>query len=218
MKKRLLYIFGLIIFIVIIVFALNGLVVGTTKGRIIKEEDIKEDYDAILVLGCKVNSDGTPSMMLSNRVEKGIELYKKTGFKLILSGDHGKEEYDEVNTMKKMVLDESIPKEDVFLDHAGFSTYDSIYRAKKVFNAKKIIIVSQRYHLYRALYIADKLGLEAYGVAADDILYKMINIKNEIREVLARDKDVFKSVFKPQSKYVGEPIDIKGSGEVTFDE
>ena len=218
MKKRLLYIFGLIIFVIIIVFALNGLVVGTTKGRIIKEEDIKEDYDAILVLGCKVNPDGTPSMMLSNRVEKGIELYKKTGFKLILSGDHGKEEYDEVNTMKKMVLDESITIEDVFLDHAGFSTYDSIYRAKKVFNAKKIIIVSQRYHLYRALYIADKLGLEAYGVAADDIPHKMINIKNEIREVLARDKDVFKSMFKPQSKYVGEPIDIKGSGEVTFDE
>ena len=218
MKKRLLYIFGLIIFVIIIVFALNGLVVGTTKGRIIKEEDIKEDYDAILVLGCKVNPDGTPSMMLSNRVEKGIELYKKTGFKLILSGDHGKEKYDEVNTMKKLVLDESIPKEDVFLDHAGFSTYDSIYRAKKVFNAKKIIIVSQRYHLYRALYIADKLGLETYGVAADDIPYKMINIKNEIREVLARDKDVFKSMFKPQSKYVGEPIDIKGSGEVTFDE
>ena len=218
MKKRLLYIFGLIIFVIIIVFALNGLVVGTTKGRIIKEEDIKEDYDAILVLGCKVNPDGTPSMMLSNRVEKGIELYKKTGFKLILSGDHGKEEYDEVNTMKKMVLDESIPIADVFLDHAGFSTYDSIYRAKKVFNAKKIIIVSQRYHLYRALYIADKLGLEAYGVAADDIPHKMINIKNEIREVLARDKDVFKSMFKPQSKYVGEPIDIKGSGEVTFDE
>ena len=218
MKKRLLYIFGLIIFVIIIVFALNGLVVGTTKGRIIKEEDIKEDYDAILVLGCKVNPDGTPSMMLSNRVEKGIELYKKTGFKLILSGDHGKEEYDEVNTMKKMVLDESIPIEDVFLDHAGFSTYDSIYRAKKVFNAKKIIIVSQRYHLFRALYIADKLGLEAYGVAADDIPHKMINIKNEIREVLARDKDVFKSMFKPQSKYVGEPIDIKGSGEVTFDE
>ena len=218
MKKRLLYIFGLIIFVIIIVFALNGLVVDTTKGRIIKEEDIKEDYDAILVLGCKVNPDGTPSMMLSNRVEKGIELYKKTGFKLILSGDHGKEEYDEVNTMKKMVLDESIPIEDVFLDHAGFSTYDSIYRAKKVFNAKKIIIVSQRYHLFRALYIADKLGLEAYGVAADDIPHKMINIKNEIREVLARDKDVFKSMFKPQSKYVGEPIDIKGSGEVTFDE
>lgn len=218
MKKRLLYIFGLIIFVAIIVFALNGLVVGKTNGRIIKEDEIKEDFDAILVLGCKVNPDGTPSMMLSNRVVKGIELYKKTGFKLILSGDHGKEEYDEVNTMKKMVLDESIPKEDVFLDHAGFSTYDSIYRAKNVFGAKKIIVISQRYHLFRALYIADKLGLDAYGVEADNIPYKMINIKNEIREVLARNKDLFKAMFKPRSKYVGETIDIKGSGEVTLDE
>lgn len=220
MKKRLFFIFGLIVFIVIIIFALNGLVVGTTKNRIIKEEDITRinDIDAILVLGCKVNSDGTPSMMLDRRVNKGIELYKKTGIKLILSGDHGKEEYDEVNTMKKMVLDEDIPREDVFLDHAGFSTYDSIYRAKNVYGAKKVIIVTQRYHLYRSLYIANKLGLDAYGIPADNIPYKTINIKNEIREVLARNKDVFKSLFKPESKYVGEPIDIKGSGEVTFDE
>ena len=218
MKKRLLYIFGLIIFIVIIVFALNGLVVGTTKGRIIKEEDIKEDYDAILVLGCKVNPDGTPSMMLSNRVNKGVELYQKTGIKLLLSGDHGTKEYDEVNTMKQMVLDMDLPKEDIFLDQAGFSTYDSIYRAKNVFGVKKMIIVTQRYHLYRALYIANKLGIEAYGIPADNIPYKAINIKNEIREVLARDKDVIKTIFKPKSKYVGDSIDIKGSGEITFDE
>ncbi len=217
MKKRLLYIFGLIIFVVIIVFALNGLVVGTTKGRIIKEEDIKEDYDAILVLGCKVNPDGTPSMMLSNRVEKGIELYKKTGFKLILSGDHGKEEYDEVNTMKKMVLDESIPKEDVFLDHAGFSTYDSIYRAKYIFGAKKIIIVTQKYHLFRALYIANSLGIEAYGIPADNIPYRALNIKNEIREVLARNKDIFKVIISPESKYLGDKIDLNNSGKITFD-
>ena len=219
MKKKLFFIFGLIIFIAIIIFALNGLVVGTTKNRIIKEEDITSinDIDAILVLGCKVNPDGTPSMMLDRRVNKGIELYKKTGIKLILSGDHGKEEYDEVNTMKKMVLDEDIPREDIFIDHAGFSTYDSIYRAKNVYGVKKVIIVTQRYHLYRSLYIANKLGLDAYGIPADNIPYKTINIKNEIREVLARDKDIFKSLFKPSSKYVGETIDIHGSGEVTFD-
>ena len=178
MKKKLFFIFGLIIFIAIIIFALNGLVVGTTKNRIIKEEDITSinDIDAILVLGCKVNPDGTPSMMLDRRVNKGIELYKKTGIKLILSGDHGKEEYDEVNTMKKMVLDEDIPREDIFLDHAGFSTYDSIYRAKNVYGVKKVIIVTQRYHLYRSLYIANKLGLDAYGIPADNIPYKTINI------------------------------------------
>ena len=83
---------------------------------------------------------------------------------------------------------------------------------------KKVIIVTQRYHLYRALYIANKLGIEAYGVEAENIPYKAINTKNEIREVLARDKDLFKVLFKPKSKFVGEPIDIKGSGEITFDE
>ena len=157
-------------------------------------------------------------MMLQKRVDKGVELYNKTGIKLLLSGDHGKKEYDEVNTMKQMVIDMEIPKEDVFLDHAGFSTYDSIYRAKYVYGVKKVIIVTQKYHLFRALYIANKLGLDAYGIEADNIPYKTINIKNEIREVLARDKDIIKTLFKLKSKFVGEPIDIKGSGEITFDE
>ena len=220
MKKKLFFILGFILFLIIIVFILNGIVVGTTSNKIIKEEDINNisDIDAILVLGCKVNPDGTPSMMLNNRVEKGIELYQKTGIKLLLSGDHGTKEYDEVNTMKQMVLDMDLPREDIFLDHAGFSTYDSIYRAKYVFGVKKMVIVTQRYHLYRALYIAKKLGIDAYGIPADNIPYKFINIKNEIREVFARDKDVFKTMFKPKSKFVGEPINIKGSGEITFDE
>ena len=220
MKKKLFFIIGFILLLIIIVFTLNGVVVGTTSNRIIKEEDINGiiDIDAILVLGCKVNSNGTPSMMLEKRVDRAVELYKKTGIKLLLSGDHGTNEYDEVNTMKKMVIDLDIPKEDVFLDHAGFSTYDSIYRAKYVFGVKKMVIVTQKYHLYRALYIAKKLGIDAYGIPAPNIPYKFINIKNEIREVFARDKDVFKTMFRPKSKFVGDAIDIHGSGEITFDE
>ncbi len=219
MKKKLFFILGFILLLIFIVFSLNGVVVGTTSNRVIKDEDINNitDIDAILVLGCKVNPDGTPSMMLEKRIDKAIELYEKTGIKILLSGDHGKKEYDEVNTMKQMVLDENLPKEDVFLDHAGFSTYDSIYRAKYVFGVKKMVIVTQKYHLYRALYIAKKLGIDAYGIPADNIPYKFINIKNEIREVLARDKDVFKTMFKPKSKFVGDAIDIHGSGEISFD-
>lgn len=219
MKKKLFFILSLLILIIIFVFTLNGIVVGNSKRSIIKEDNINNisDIDAILVLGCKVNPDGSPSLMLNKRVEKGIELYEKTGIKLLLSGDHGTNGYDEVNTMKNMVLDNNIPKEDIFLDHAGLSTYDSIYRAKYVYGIKKMIIVTQRYHLYRALYIANKLGIDAYGIEANNIPYKWINIKNEIREVLARDKDVFKTLLKPSSKYVGAPIDIHGSGEVTFD-
>jgi len=218
MKKKLFFVLGIILLLVILVFTFNGIVVLSSKNRIINIDEVNniDNVDAILVLGCKVNPDGTPSMMLRNRVEKGIELYEKTGIKILLSGDHDTKGYDEVNTMKDMVKD-SIPKEDIFLDHAGLSTYDSIYRAKNIYGINKMIIVTQKYHLYRALYIASKLGIEAYGIEADNIPYPFINIKNEIREVLARDKDFFKLIFKPKSKYMGEPIDIHSSGEITFD-
>ena len=218
MKKKLFFVLGIILLLVILVFTFNGIVVLSSKNRIINIDEVNniDNVDAILVLGCKVNPDGTPSMMLINRVEKGIELYEKTGIKILLSGDHDTKGYDEVNTMKDMVKD-NIPKEDIFLDHAGLSTYDSIYRAKNIYGINKMIIVTQKYHLYRALYIASKLGIEAYGIEADNIPYPFINIKNEIREVLARDKDFFKLIFKPKSKYMGEPIDIHSSGEITFD-
>ena len=129
-------------------------------------KDLK-DVDCILVLGAGVREDGTPSLMLNERLELGIALYQSgASQKLLMSGDHGRKDYDEVNTMKGYALSQGITSEDVFMDHAGFSTYESIYRAKEIFQAKKIIIVSQEYHLYRALYIADKFGIEAYGVAA----------------------------------------------------
>ena len=83
-----------------------------------------------------------------------------------MSGDHGRVSYDEVNTMKDYAINDGIPSDDIFMDHAGFSTYDSMYRAKEIFGVKKIVIVSQKYHLTRALYIAKKLGIEAYGVSA----------------------------------------------------
>ena len=78
-----------------------------------------------------------------------------------MSGDHGQIEYDEVNTMKQVAIDAGVPSNDIFMDHAGFSTYESIYRAKEIFEADKLIIVSQEYHLYRALYIAKQLGIES---------------------------------------------------------
>ena len=195
----------------------NFVVVNKYDNKILDyDEAIKlENIDAILVLGCKVNGTN-PSMMLGNRLDMGIKLYNGMDTKLLLSGDHGTKEYDEVNAMRDYVLEQDIDTHNVFLDHAGFSTYDSMYRAKEVFGIKKVIIVTQRYHLYRSLYIANKLGIEAYGVAADDIPYPMINKKNEIREFLARNKDFVKVMFEPSSRYVGEPIDIAGDGNLTL--
>ena len=137
----------------------------------------------------------------------GVDVYNLLHKKIILSGDHGKKNYDEVNVMRNYILDD-VDSNDIFLDHAGFSTYDSIYRAKYIFNAKKIAIVTQKYHMYRALYLANKLDIEAIGIVAEDIPQKIIMFKNEIREILSRDKNFFQGIFKPQSKYLGETISL----------
>ena len=208
---------GLIVVIgfIITTFFINMYMIKFSEKYIISEENIDIDnIDAIVVLGCKAY-ENNPSLMLANRLDKGIKIYQQIGGKLLLTGDHGQSEYDEVSVMKKYVLDNNISSNDIFLDHAGFNTYDSIYRVKEVFQAQKIVIITQKYHLYRALYIAKKLGLEAYGIIADDIPYKGIMIKNEIREILSRDKNYFKVLIKPQSKYLGEPIDLTGDGNVT---
>ena len=133
-----------------------------------------------------------------------------------MSEDHGKEEYDEVNIMKNYAIENGIPSENIFMDHAGFSTYESIYRAKEIFEAKKVVIVTQKYHLFRALYIANQLGLEAYGVGADPRQYVGATYR-ELREILTRDKDFVKCLFKPEPTYLGATIPVSGNGYATND-
>ena len=116
--------------------------------------------------------------------------------------------------MKAVALENGVPSEDVFMDHAGFSTYESMYRAKEIFGADKIIIVTQSYHLYRALYIARSLGIEAYGVASDQHTYRGQLIR-DAREAAARAKDLVYTVAKPLPTYLGEPISLSGDGNVT---
>ena len=205
---------------VIGVLGINVYVVLSAKQHILSVEEAAQlsDVDCILVLGCAVREDGSPSVMLRDRLRRGIELYQLgVAPKLLMSGDHGRERYDEVDTMKAFAIDAGIPTEDVFMDHAGFSTYESMYRAKEVFQAEKIIIVTQTYHLYRSIFIARSLGLEAYGVDADLVGYGN-GFGREFREVLARVKDNFSCIFKPEPTYLGEPIPVWGNGELTHDE
>jgi len=176
-----------------------------------------QDVDCIVVLGCQVRSDGTPSHMLEDRLKRGVALYKaEAAPKMLMSGDHGTRYYNEVEAMKRYALEAGVPSEDVFMDHAGFSTYESMSRAIRVFEADKIIIVTQEYHLYRALYVAEALGIEAYGVAADYRQYSG-QLNRDIREVLARLKDFGMAMIKPDPTYLGEKLPITGSGEVTHD-
>ena len=205
---------------ILLLLGINAYVKSTANGRILSlEEAVRlEDVDCILVLGCYVRPDGVPSDMLADRLTQGIALYKNgSAPKLLMSGDHGRTNYDEVDAMKQFAVDAGIASEDVFMDHAGFSTYESIYRAVKVFEAKKIIIVTQNYHLYRALYIAESFGLEAYGVHADYRNYSGQSAM-DTREVLARVKDFGTSLFKPKPTYLGDVIPISGNGNLTNDD
>ena len=199
------------------VFGVNGYVKHVGGAAILTAEQAAEldGIDCIIVLGCQVKANGVPSDMLRDRLTRGIELYTLGAApKLLMSGDHGRVEYDEVGTMKQYAVDAGIPSADIFKDHAGFSTYETVYRAKEVFDARRVIIVTQEYHLYRALYIAEKLGLEAYGVASDYHTYVGQSMR-EGREILARCKDFAISVWKPEPTFLGDVIPVSGSGDVT---
>ena len=225
MKKRVLVriliaLVGLILLAGVMVLAINAHVVGRTRNAILTPEEAagKENIDCILVLGCRVYEDGSLSHMLQDRLQRGLELYTAgIAPKLLMSGDHGQKEYDEVNAMKGFAVENGVPSEDVFMDHAGFSTYESLYRAKEVFGVEKVIIVTQEYHLHRALYIAQQLGLEAYGVASDYRSYAG-QILRDIREILARNKDFVNTLFWPEPTWLGEPIPIDGNGDITNDQ
>ncbi len=177
----------------------------------------QQGVDCILALGAKVMPGGAPSHMLEDRCRRAAELYHaKAAPKIIMSGDHGQIEYDEVTCMKQEAVNRDVPSSAVFMDHAGFSTYESMYRARDVFGVKKVIVVTQKYHLFRAVYIARSLGLDAYGVAADYRTYATQQ-KNNTREAAARIKDLFTCVIFPQPKYLGDPISLKLNGDATND-
>ena len=205
------------IFFAAMAFGINGYVVLSTKKQILSADNAAklQDIDCIVVLGCGVRPDGTPSAMLEDRLKQAIALYYAGAApKLLMSGDHGQADYDEVNVMKQYALNAGIPSEDIFLDHAGFSTYESIYRTRDIFQAKKMIVVTQKYHLHRALHIAEALGLEAWGVSADLRSYGGQTFR-DIREILARNKDFLTGIFKPKPTYLGEPIPVYGDGNLT---
>lgn len=175
------------------------------------------EADCILVLGAGLRPDGTPNLMLRDRLDKGIELYLAgVASKLLLSGDNGQENYDEVNAMKEYALSAGVSSEDIFMDHAGFSTYESMYRARDIFLVKKAIIITQEYHQYRALYMARGFGIDGYGVTPEPKVYAGQKYRDN-REILARNKDFLQMIVRPKPTYLGETIPISGSGLASHD-
>lgn len=219
-KRWLLRITAVVIAVGLILVAglhiVSSAIKSSVSDRILSAEQAAGlDYDCILVLGCGVSDDGKPHLLLRDRLDCGIGLYENgAGRRLLMSGDHGRKDYDEVNAMKDYAMEAGIEADMIFMDHAGFSTYESMYRARDVFEVKNVVIVTQRYHLYRALYIAEALGLNAYGVACDKGEYNG-QIWLDAREMLARNKDLLYCIVKPLPTYLGPVIPISGSGELT---
>lgn len=226
-RKRLLI---LILMVIVVFFLLDGLVVVTAHRYVLgsatshsvrltnaqMKKVRAQNADCILVLGAGVRPDGTPTKMLEDRLEVGLYLYQHgAAKKLLLSGDNGQIEYNEVRTMKNYMLAHGVPGKDIFLDHAGFSTYESMYRAGAVFQVKRAIVVTQTYHEYRALYAGARLGLQAAGVGADQQRYSG-QAKRDLREQFARVKDVFQCLIKPDPSFLGTAIPITGNGKVSW--
>ena len=206
-----------IAFAVVLVFAgTNAAAILTTQDDIVDQQAAAFfDADAIIVLGASVYPDGTPSGILQDRLDDGIALYfAGAAPKIIMSGDNGTESYNECWAMKQYAISQGVPSEDVFCDHAGFSTYETMYRARHVFGAERIVVATQTYHLYRALYDAQGVGMEAIGVPSDYGEYANQSWY-DIREVFARTKDFFQVLFSVPSTFVGDPISLDQSGDVT---
>lgn len=198
--KPLKYLKILIALFILFILGTNLYILETTKNQILSENKAKDlnDIDYILVLGAGIKAK-RPSPMLEDRLKRSVNLYQEqVSPKILVSGDHINEDYDEVNVMKNYLLENNIPEQSIDRDDLGISTYDSIYRAKYIYHAKNMIIVTQKYHLHRALYIAKALNINAYGIPSNQRKYTNQG-KREIREILARTKDFIKCSLKSSS-------------------
>jgi len=195
-----------------------GMILAARK-YVYRDISVVPSRSTVMVLGSQIR--GTKlSPVLQDRVEAGMNLIgKNKGKKLLLTGDHGEIYYDEVNAMRLFVLanNPAIPEEDIFMDHAGFSTWDSMYRARDVFEVKDVLIVTQQFHISRAVCIARSLGLNAIGYAIDQERFAGKSLRSwQIREYFARVKAFFSIVFKPKPRYLGEKFPISGDGRATW--
>ena len=211
---KLVILFGVVIWTVILI--VNWRVNGIGKPKIHRDiVQIPAKYTAI-VLGASVYANGNLSPILKDRVDSALELYTAGKVeRFLLSGDHGQDNYDEVNSMKDYLNSKGVPDENIFLDHAGFDTYDSMYRANYIFKVENAIVVTQNFHLPRALYIADKLGLDYIGFSADKHKYQYIE-SLERRETIANMKAFWEILIGKEPTYLGDEIPITGDSALSY--
>lgn len=216
-KRPLKWLLSLCIIGLAVLVMINALVYYGGRRHIVAFEEA-EPAQVVIVLGALVFPDGRVSDMLADRLETALALYQAgKAEKILVSGDHGQVDYDEVNTMRLYLEERGVPTEDIFMDHAGFDTYDSMYRARAVFEADDVIVVTQAFHLPRALWIAQRLGLQAQGVAADRHTYASEGYY-ELREAAARIKAFGEVLVRRKPVFLGPVIPIDGDGRQTHDQ
>lgn len=206
----------IIIILIIFVFCVNFYIISFQKYAYEKIDNLPS-VEAVMVLGAKVYNNGKLSDILKDRALTALEVYGSgKAQKILVSGDHSRKDYDEVNAVKKYLLENGVKSEDLFLDHAGFDTYDSLYRAKHIFKINSVIVSTQKFHLPRAVYIGKSLGLETYGIVADRHIYRSA-LTNSLREILSRTKAFFNVNFDAKPKFLGKEIPISGDGRESWD-
>ncbi|MBS2019739.1 MAG: YdcF family protein [Deltaproteobacteria bacterium] len=168
-----------------------------------------------LVLGAGVRDDGSPSDVLRDRLDESLALYESGRVtKILVSGDHHTRAYDEPNAMRRYLEARGVPAADIFMDHAGVDTYSSVWRARHVFGAERVVVVTQRFHLARAVWVARELGMQADGSAADRHVYRGIAWLHA-REIVSRTKAVVDVATGRQPRHRGPRIDLALDGRVT---
>lgn len=205
---------------IVAVAAANVITVGVTRGNVHTVAQTAEllegdPADAVVVLGASVRADGTPSDILADRLEVAVDLYRAGATRaIIVSGDNRSSHYNESDAMKAFCVEAGVPSEDVYVDHGGVNTYESMYRARHVFGAERIVVATQAYHLYRAMFAADCLGMQAWGVACDKGAYDNQQMYSA-REVVARTKDFYAALLRLPVDTDGETVSLQDSGDLT---
>lgn len=211
---------AVLVALAIVVIAANAITVLSTRGQVhtvaqLSDELADNPADAVVVLGASVYADGRPSDILADRLEVAVDLYKAGAARAIIcSGDNRSSHYDESDAMKAYCVSLGVPSQDVYVDHGGITTYDSMYRARYVFGAERIIVATQAYHLYRAMFAADALGMEAWGVPTDKGAYHN-QMQYSLREVVARTKDFFAALLQLPVDTGDETVSLSESGDLT---
>ncbi len=196
--------------LIVVVLICNAVIYFVSYPYLYADISNAPQAQAVLIPGAAILKNGQPSSIFIDRVDTAIALYQaKKVSKILVSGDNSTIFHNEVNPVRIYLLKKGIPDEDIFLDHAGFDTYSSMYRARDIFGIKSVLISTQSFHLPRAVFLARMLGLEAYGVRSD---VGHILFRNYVREVLADEKAIIDLILHKKPKYLGDEIPIKGDG------